>query len=222
MCVDVVQGDGFAARLGAAGAELGLSVEPQQSQSLLKYVSLLERWNAVHNLSAHESRGDLLVRLVFDGLALFASLARRVGAGPLAILDVGSGAGFPAVVLAVMNPAWSVTATDPVAKKAAFVRQAAGECGIGNLRMVQAKVEDMPGSTCFDVIVSRAFNSLGQISRLSQHLLGPHGLWVVEKGRFPTQELTDVRDGIDVFHVEPVKVPETSEERCLVWMRPTR
>jgi 16S rRNA (guanine527-N7)-methyltransferase len=219
MDVDVLDSEALGRRLSAAGAALGLVIGSNQCMALLKYISLLERWNAVHSLSAHESRADLLVRLVFDGFTLSAALARWAERAPRRILDVGTGAGFPAVVLAVMNPGWSITAVDPSSKKTAFVRQAAGDCSIHNLRVVQARVEDVSERDGFDAIVSRAFGSLCDVTKASASLLAPDGIWVIQKGRYPAQELAALGKDVDVFHVEPVKVPEMTEERCLVWMR---
>jgi 16S rRNA (guanine527-N7)-methyltransferase len=219
MDINVLDGEALDRRLSAAGEALGVVVESEQRGTLLKYISLLERWNAVHSLSAHESLADLLVRLVFDGLTLSAALARWAGKGRRRVLDVGSGAGFPAVVLAILNPEWSITAVDPASKKAAFVRQAAGDCGIRNLRVVQARVEKFPDADGFDAIVSRAFGSLSEVTEASGALLAPDGIWVVQKGRYPAEELAALGKEVDVFHVEPVKVPEMTEERCLVWMR---
>ena len=94
-------------RLTSALAELGLTGEPAQRRGLLGYVSLLQRWNAVHNLSAAHDATAMLQQHVIDCLAIVPSLARHSGDRPLKLLDAGTGAGLPAVVLATMRPDWS-------------------------------------------------------------------------------------------------------------------
>jgi len=108
---------------------------------------------------------------------------------------------------------------DTVGKKAAFVRQVAGELGLSNLHALHARVEVLPNAP-FDVITSRAFASLPDFVRLTQGLLAPHGVWMAMKGRRPDDELAALPADIEVFHVEPLAVPGLDAERCLVWMRP--
>jgi len=206
-------------RLRAGARQLELSINDAQCKQLIAYLERLDRWNGVHSLSAWKAPSDLLVHHVFDSMSLVGPLRRFAESRPLRILDAGSGPGFPAVVLAVMEPPWSVIAVDAVAKKIAFVRQAATESGIGNLVGSHARLEDMPPSKPFDVVVSRAFGSLDTFAAQTCHLLTAGGVWVAQKGRVPQEEMAQLRDDIQVFHVEPVTVPELDAERHLVWMR---
>jgi 16S rRNA (guanine527-N7)-methyltransferase len=118
-----------------------------------------------------------------------------------------------------MRPAWSVTAVDAVAKKVAFIRQAATGSGIANLTGLHARLEDLRPSWPFDVIVSRAFASLDTLTAHTSQLLAPGGAWVAQKGRLPKEEMAQLREEFQVFHVEPVTVPGLHAERHLVWMR---
>jgi len=206
-------------RLQEYARQLEPSIADLQVKQLIAYLECLHRWNGVHSLSAWKDPSDLLVHHVFDSMSLVGPLQRFAEGRPLRVLDAGSGPGFPAVVLAVMSPSWSVTAVDAVAKKVAFVRQAAAESGIFNLVGSHARLEDMPSSKPFDVVVSRAFGSLDHFTAQTSHLLASGGVWVAQKGRVPTEEMAQLRTDRQVFHVEPVTVPGLDAERHLVWLR---
>lgn len=217
------------AELGVVCAELGLRPSPVQAQALLKYLRLLEQWNRTYNLTAVRDPAAMLTQHLADCLAVVLPLQRHgthlgsgAGASPLGearrLLDVGSGGGLPAVVLATMLPDWSVTSVDAVGKKAAFVRQVAGSLPLPNLHAEHARVETFR-APAFGVITSRAFASLFDFARLTAQHLAPHGVWVAMKGRVPDDEIAALPDRVEVFHVEHLTVPGLTAARCLVWMR---
>ena len=212
--------DGEFAALQRDVAELGLALSEAALESLIAYLALLRKWNAVYNLTAVRDPAQMRTQHLADCLAVISPLRRQTGsASVLRLLDVGSGGGLPGAVLALIQPAWQVTCVDTVGKKVAFIRQAAGELGLRNLHAAQARVEALPGLP-FDVITSRAFASLPDFVRLTRPLLAPGGVWMAMKGRRPDDELSALPADIDVFHVEPLTVPGLDAERCLVWMRP--
>lgn len=204
----------------------GKAAHPQASTGarLETYLSMLERWNAVFNLTAVRDRDAMRLQHLADCLAVVGPLRRELSAmahGPSAprrILDVGSGGGLPGVILAVAEPAWEVTCVDAVGKKAAFVQQVAAELGLPNLKSMHSRVERLRQPP-FDAVVSRAFASLGDFVRWTRHALAPGGIWMAMKAREPLGEMADLPSGIEVFHVEPLAVPGLEAERCLVWMR---
>jgi 16S rRNA (guanine527-N7)-methyltransferase len=134
------------------------------------------------------------------------------------LLDVGSGAGLPGAVLAIMQPTLHVTCIDAVAKKAGFIRQAAGELAITNLSAEHARVEEWKAAP-FDVVTSRAFASLSDFTALTRHLLSEGGVWLAMKGRVPDDEVAALPPTVVMFHVEPLRVPGLDAQRCIVWMR---
>ena len=196
---------------------LGLALPSATLDRFVAYLAMLRKWNAAYNLTAVRDAAQMRVQHLADCLAVVGPLRRRLGAGRL--LDVGSGGGLPGVVLALAEPAWDVSCVDAVGKKAAFIRQVAGELALPNLHALHARVEALGGEP-FDVITSRAFASLADFVRLTQHLLTPGGAWMAMKGRRPDDELTTLPADIDVFHVEPLMVPGLHADRCLIWMRP--
>lgn len=200
-------------------AELGLSIDEPTLDRLLAYLALLQRWNATYNLTAVRDPAEMLTQHLADCLAVVGPLRRHFGTGSTRrLLDVGSGGGLPGVVLALLEPSWSVTCVDTVGKKAAFIRQVAVELGTRNLAAEHARVEALR-RPAFDLITSRAFSSLVDLVALTRHLLAPAGVWAAMKGKSPEAELAALPATVTVFHVEPVKVPGLDAERCLVWMR---
>ena len=219
---EALPGEGMAAwreRLCDGASRLGLTLEPGDADRLLAYLALLQRWNKVYNLSALREPGEMLTHHLLDCLAVVPPLQRHAQGRSLRILDVGSGGGLPGVVLAIMQPGWTVTCVDTVAKKTSFVRQVAAELALSNLRAVHARVEEMPADARFDVVVSRAFASLVDFTNWTQARLMPDGVWMAMKGRAPEDEVAALAPNVSVFHVEPLHVPGLQAQRCLVWLR---
>jgi 16S rRNA (guanine527-N7)-methyltransferase len=208
-----------AAKLISGAGELGWDLGPHQAEMLLAYVSLLNSWNAVHNLSALRRPKDSVSKNVLDSLAIVRPLVNFTGrSGAIRILDAGTGAGLPAVILAIMRPDWVVLAVDAVAKKIAFVRQAAGQLGLTNLHPKHSRLERL---TCepVDVVTARALGSLAELVSSTRHLLKAEGVWVAMKGKRPDDEISALPKDVRVFHVEQLRIPVVQGERCLAWIR---
>jgi len=205
-----------ALRDGAAELECPLS--EAQADALLAYLALMLKWNRVYNLTAVREPAQMLTQHLLDSLSVVEPLRRRLGDRPPRLLDVGSGAGLPGIVLAVMLPELDVTCVDAVSKKAGFIRQAAAELELRNLHARHARVEALDAGP-FEVITSRAFSSLADLVRLTRDHLAAGGTWLAMKGKTPADEIAALPDDVNVFHVEPLRVPGMGAERCLVWMR---
>ena len=212
-------------QLEALAPRLGLTLTATERERLLAYMALIQRWTKVYNLTAVRNTGEMFTHHLLDCLAVVMPLRDGTGAagqGALRVLDVGSGAGLPGVILAMLNPTWQVTCVDAVAKKAAFIRQAAAELGIPNLHGVHGRVEAVGTFKTpeFDLVTSRAFASIQDFTTLTRSLLAPRGQWAAMKANLSTEERADVPADVDMFHVEQLDVPELNEKRCLVWLRP--
>ena len=201
-------------------AALDLDLQGGQIDALLAYLALIQKWNKVYNLTAVRDPQHMLSQHILDSLAVLPPLGRRA---PMAkrILDVGSGAGLPGVVLAIASPNLQVTCLDAVAKKAAFIAQVAGSLGLLNLQSLHARVEnlDAQNGQAWDLICSRAFASLADFVVSSQNALAPDGVWMAMKGKPPQDEIEALPADVEVFHVEQTQVPQLDAQRCLVWMR---
>ncbi|RYF35653.1 MAG: 16S rRNA (guanine(527)-N(7))-methyltransferase RsmG, partial [Comamonadaceae bacterium] len=134
------------------------------------------------------------------------------------LLDVGSGAGLPGVVLAICCPELQVDCLDAVGKKAAFVQQAGVTLGLSNLRGVHGRVEAVKDG--YDIVSSRAFASLADFVQGSRGALAEGGVWLAMKGKVPADEIEALPRDVKVFHVEQLEVPGLQAERCIVWLRP--
>jgi 16S rRNA (guanine527-N7)-methyltransferase len=200
------------------GLAIGLALSERVLDQLVRYLALLRKWNAAYNLTAVRDAARMRLQHIADCLAVVNPLRRHAAGRALRILDVGSGGGLPGVVLAVVEPRWDVSCVDSVAKKAAFIRQVAGELALPNLHALHARVEVLPGPP-FDLVTSRAFASLPDFVRLTRPLLAPGGAWMAMKGHYPADDIIALPADIDVFHVEPLAVPGLAAERCLIWMQ---
>jgi 16S rRNA (guanine527-N7)-methyltransferase len=214
-----------AAALAQGSAALGLVLSELQQRQLLDYLALIQKWNRVYNLTAVREPAEMLTHHLLDSLAIIAPLRRqlqgrrRTDGQPLRVLDVGSGAGLPGVVIAICCPELAVTCVDAVAKKARFVQQVALSLHLPNLRGLHARVETLRDAD-YDVVCSRAFAALADFVGWSRAALAPGGIWLAMKGRHPAGELAALPPGVEVFHVEPLTVPGLAAQRCVVWLRP--
>ncbi len=210
---------------------LGLEIDAQVVGQLTAYLGLLQKWNAAYNLTAIRDPQAMRVQHLADCLAVVPPLRRHLekshatGAtqqrsdAALKVLDVGSGGGLPGVVLAVMQPQWQVHCIDAVAKKAAFIRQVAGELGLPNLHAHHGRVQDLSLGFGFDLVISRAFASLHDFVQWTQNTVAKDGVWVAMKGRHAEAAVGDrVVGDAQVSSIEALRPPGLDAERCLVWI----
>ena len=208
---------------------LGLALSEVQMTQLLDYQALIQKWTRVYNLTAVRDPAEMMTHHLLDSLAVIAPMramqARLVQADaqaspttPTRLLDVGSGAGLPGVVIAICCPDIAVDCVDTVAKKAAFVQQAAVALRLPNLRGLHARVESLTDK--YPIISARAFASLVDFTRWSQAALAEQGVWLAMKGKHPADEIAALPAETQVFHVEPLQVPGLDAERCIIWLRP--
>lgn len=199
---------------------LEITYELSQAQALVTFCETLLKWNATYNLTTITDASSVLTLHVADSLTLvpkvkeFAPAAKRV-------LDVGSGGGLPVVPLAVMRPDLSVSAVDTVKKKAVFLRQAGVMCRLRNFTVYNDRVEKLSVPP-FDVITSRAFASLKDMTFWTEHLLAENGVWLAMKGKLTEDEMAGLdRQKYEVSSV-PLSVPGAEVERHLVVIRRRR
>jgi 16S rRNA (guanine527-N7)-methyltransferase len=196
---------------------LGLRLDGSQVAQLLDYLDLIQKWNKVYNLTAVRDPAEMLTHHLLDSVAVVRPLRKQTASRPLSLLDVGSGAGLPGVLIAICCPDLHVDCVDTVAKKAAFIQQAAVTLRLPNLRGLHSRVENLSGH--YDVISSRAFSSLADFVSLSSQALAEEGIWMAMKGKHPAEEIAALPPTAEMFHVEQLLVPGLDAERCIVWMK---
>ncbi len=202
--------------------KLSLLLSETQIAQLLTYLDLIQKWTKVYNLTAVRDPAEMLTHHLLDSLAVIAPLHRELESSglagqPIRLLDVGSGAGLPGVVIAICCPDITVHCVDTVAKKAAFIQQVAVSLKLPNLRGIHARVESL--TEPYDVVSSRAFASLVDFVTWSGAALAEQGIWLGMKGKHPADEIAALPASVKVFHVEQLDVPGLEAERCIVWMR---
>jgi 16S rRNA (guanine527-N7)-methyltransferase len=196
------------AELFAAGLqELNLNLDTASQQKLLHFLDFLKKWSAHFNLTAITDPSNMIFRHLLDSLSIAPYITGNQ------ILDVGSGAGFPGIPLAVYFPHKHWTLLDSNGKKTRFLIQAAAELQLANVTVVNERVERWKPLQKFDTIVARAVGSVAEIISLSRQHLQPNGQWLLMKGHPQPEELTGLQSST-IIH--PLKVPGISEPRNLI------
>jgi len=197
-------------QLAAGIAVQGLILPEGAEAKLLAYLTLLDKWNRVYNLTAVRGIDRMVGHHLLDSLAAVPYFHGKN------VLDVGSGGGLPGIPLAIARPELQVTLIDSVAKKTAFLLQAKAELGLDNLQVVTARVEDFKPVLAFDVITSRAFSDLRTFVTLTRHLLEPTGCWLAMKGLIPHEEIASLPDWAKVSANNVLQVPGLEASRHLI------
>ena len=195
-------------RHGCEAMELVL--DPAMAERLAALVELLAKWNRVYNLTAVREPHAMVVRHILDSLVVLPFLTRG------RLLDAGTGAGLPGLPIAIVRPDLSLTLLDSNAKKLRFVRQAGSELGLDNLAVVQQRMQQYRPEQAFDMVISRAVASIGEMYRDTARLVRPGGRFLVMKGASPHQELAAFTPP-GQLHVEALQVPGLDAQRHLVW-----
>ena len=194
--------------------QLQLEITTTQSDALLSYVALLDRWNKVFNLTAVRDRADMVVRHILDSLSLLSAVSGKT------VIDVGTGAGLPGIPLAIMRPEKSVTLLDSNGKKTRFLHQAATQLELTNTDIVHSRVREHRRRGGYDHVITRAFASSANMARECAHLLTPSGTILAMKAAGYEDELAELDDNVQIVSVKMLDVPFLGEQRVLVSMKP--
>ena len=194
-------------RLLCEGAELmNISLSDKQIQQLLHYLSLILKWNRIYNLSAIRDPIESVKKHLLDSLSIIHFVQ------PGLLLDVGSGAGLPGIVIAIMKPETEVFVLDSVGKKCRFMQAVKSELALENLSVVNSRVESFKSKKSFSQITSRAFAEASKTIQLTKHLLEENGRYLLMKGSNIHEE------DVDNFNVKvhSMTVPFVSDKRSLL------
>jgi len=202
--------------LVSGARDLGIELDPIRAETLLELVDELELGNAQFNLTAIRDRPGMLRKHVLDSLSLQPYLRGE------RLADVGTGAGFPGLVLAVVNPERRFTLIEATAKKARFVEQTAQRIGGGNVLVVNSRAENYRPFELFDTVVARALSSLADFVAYAGHLCAPGGRLLAMKGKRPDDEISALPRAFRVLAVHRLSVPGLPDERHLVELIPAQ
>jgi 16S rRNA (guanine527-N7)-methyltransferase len=202
--------------LAAGAAELGIGLAAEAGERLLRLVDELEAANAQFNLTAIRDRQGMLRKHVLDSLSLQPYLRGS------RVADVGTGAGFPGLPLAIINPDRHFSLIEATGKKARFVTQTAQRLGCGNVEVVHARAETYRPSELFPTVTARALSSLADFIAYAGHLCAPDGRLLAMKGKRPDGEISAIPKSFRLVAVHRLKLPGLDDERHLVELSPAR
>lgn len=200
----------FLPELQQASEQMRLKLTHHQLYQLLYYLQQLLFWNKAYNLTAIKEAKQALIKHIFDSLAI----VRYLPVGNL--LDVGTGAGLPAVIVAICQPNRQIVALDSNQKKIRFIKQMVSEIGLNNIQPIASRIEEHDNK--YQIITSRAFASLVDFVQLTQDKLTENGeIWAM-KGVLPQDEICKLTPHWQINSFE-LFVPTLHEQRHLICLK---
>lgn len=203
-----------AEKLAAGLCELRLELPASVQARALDYLTLLEKWNRVYNLTGVRDPREMVTRHLLDSFAIIPFVA-----GPR-VLDIGTGAGLPGIPLALALPDMGFVLLDSSAKKVQFVRQVVTKLDLENVTVVCQRTQQYTPTARFDTVVTRALASIKEILTMARTLCTRGGRVLIMKGVFPTEELAEMPGGYEIVQVVPLRVPGLRARRHLVHIEP--
>ena len=195
--------DAVAAAIAQGAGEMQQVLPEGAAERLATLLAELQRWGARINLTAIRDLPGMISGHVLDSLAARPLLQGRT------VLDVGTGAGFPGLPLAIVEPGLEITLLDSNGKKISFVQHMIGELGLGNATAIKSRVEEYRPARPFDTVIARAFAPLPRMLTQTGHLLGETGMLLALKGKYPAAELAQLgeTDNTWKYAVTELNVP---------------
>ena len=197
-------------RLVSDAKSMGVELTEPNAARLQQLLDELERWNRTYNLTAITKREDMVTHHLLDSLAVSPELQGTT------IADVGTGAGFPGLPLAVLNPERRFTLIDSAGKKIRFVSHVAHALGLTNVEALHVRVESLRPEKPFDTVVTRAFAPLPEMLEKVAPLCGPATHVLAMKGKWPREEIAAIPVGWRVVSSRDLAVPGLKESRCAI------
>ena len=207
--------DSLTRQLAYGAEQLQIALTAEQLSALRAYLDLLQKWNKAYNLTAIREPERMVALHLLDSLAVHPFVQEADN-----IADVGTGPGLPGIVLAIMNPHKTFTLLDSNGKKTRFLFQARTALGLDNVTIVNDRVEAYHPPRPFDMIVSRAFASLADMTHWCQHLRAEQGCFLAMKGQYPQDEIAAIADKFRVVASDAISVPGVEGERHLLRLLP--
>jgi len=213
--------EGWKLLISSGARAMGVIVTPRQMDQLIRYAQMLSEWNRRINLTAITDPGEMAVKHFLDSMAALPYLPET---GRL--LDIGSGGGFPGLVLGIFRSGLSITSIDSVRKKISFQKYLIRTLALSSARALHTRAETLPvEDECYDIIVSRALGSLEMFNDLALPLVAEEGTLVAYKGVMDESAETEI-ENLKAHHpelfvaVHDYRLPASGDRRSLVFMRP--
>lgn len=217
----------FAAALAEACADLGLTLASGVADVMWEHWRRVQEANRRFNLTRVSDPEEAAVKIVADSLAVLAWPGSAALPQRLLVLDVGTGAGYPAVPVALLRPGWRVVAIDATAKKARFVADTVRALGIGNVEAVHARASHWRDWRTYGLILLRAVGPLAECIRQARRHAAPGGLLVCYKtSHMPEEEMEAGLEAARKANIDlverwayPLRLAGEDQHRVLVILR---
>ena len=177
-------------QLANALAQASMVIGAKKCEKLEQFSDILLEWNKTHNLTGAKSH-EQVVENIIDALYPATFIVE-----PKTILDVGTGAGFPGLVLAIFYDQGSVTLCEPIKKRSAFLRYASAKLQLAHVNVESKRVQELPPNR-YDLITSRAVGNLQMLLEITKHLRGKESSYLLYKGSYVTEELEPIKEKIN-------------------------
>jgi 16S rRNA (guanine527-N7)-methyltransferase len=189
---------------------LGLELTDAQVAQLVRHLDLLDEWGERMNLTAIRDRPSQVTKHLLDSLSVRPYLRGQ------RVADVGSGAGFPGIPLAIVAPGMHFALIESTGKKCRFLEHVRDALGLANVEVVQSRAEAHQPAQRYDTVIARAVGPVADLVRWAGPLVAGGGRLLAMKGRVPEEELAKKLNGWKVVAIHPLRVPGLDEERHLV------
>lgn len=210
------------AQLLRGAIEMSVALSENQIEKLLAYVREFEKWNKAYNLSAVRDIRQMVARHLLDSLSVVPWFTANKKFSAARVIDVGTGGGLPGIPLAIMFPEQEFTLLDSNGKKTRFLFHVKTLLGLANVTVENRRVEEFKPEQTFNMVISRAFASLQDMTDGCTHLLDNAGIFIAMKGIFPQEELASISNKIELIESVKLLVAETDGERHLLILQPKR
>jgi len=197
-------------KLESGLSQLELKLSDEQVEKLISYLTLLQKWNKVYNLTAIRDPEEMLVKHILDSLAIVPHMEGE------RLIDVGTGGGLPGIPLAICFPEKQVDLLDSNSKKTRFLIQAKAELGLKNTKVIHSRVEEYQPDPLYSGVVSRAFASMEDMLHWTNHLIPNGGCWWAMKAQKDFEDLSKLPQSVSIQKVIDLKVPYLNAERMLI------
>lgn len=199
-------------------AEIGISLKKEDEARFDTYLRELKAWNEKINLTAIKEDQDIIIKHFLDSM----TPVKFIKHGS-ALLDIGSGAGFPGIPLKIAEPSLKVTLLDSVNKKVTFMKHIIAELGLTGIEAVHSRAEELATTKkgSYDVVISRALTNLSDFVKLGEPFLKPDGILIAMKGSRANEEVKEAakvlgQKKMRVRGVERLSLPFGAGERGIV------
>ena len=198
-------------KLNEGCRQMNIRISKAQQQQLLAHIEMVAKWNRRLNLTAITDGGDMVVNHILDSLGIMPYIKGN------RILDIGSGAGFPGVPLAIVDPATEITLLDSRGKRIEFLRYACHSLKLDNILLQKSRVEDYRPQQKFDTLVARAFSSLARLVELTGRCRSQGVRLLAFKGKYPEDEIAELSAEVRTrVTIEKIDIPWLNAHRHIV------